>query len=75
MKKTVTIFPQYASSQISVFAEPIPLAGTKHGECQSVIRKLQFAEELDLIPDPSNEYDNTAVKVCTKKGLFVGWIP
>lgn len=69
------ILTQYDSSQISEYQVPFYLTGITHGNCQSVIRNIAFCEELDLIPDPDNKYDKTAVRVVTKDGSFVGWVP
>ena len=59
---------------------PFWLAGTTHGDCQIIIREIiKVGDELELIPDPDNKFDDTAVGVFKfKNGKaigFVGWVP
>lgn len=57
------------------------LAGVQHNSCGYVIKKgmwngtLKKGAPLMLIPDPDNQYDSTATRVCTSDGWFIGWLP
>ena len=42
---------------------------------QDYIEELVIGEEVFLIADPQNKYDEYAVKVCNKDGVQLGWIP
>lgn len=42
---------------------------------QQYIRELAVGDDLILVADPSNPYDECAVKVCTKENVQIGWIP
>jgi len=37
--------------------------------------KLEEGEELLLIPEPTNRFDENAVKVCSFEGVFLGYVP
>ena len=52
------------------------LAEIKDNDCQSVIKKMvREGDQLMLLPDPENEHNKTAIRVCTKDGWMVGWLP
>lgn len=56
------------------------LAGVRHYlgcegyECYNSIG-LEQGEELELIQENDNPYDNNAIKVITKEGILIGYIP
>ena len=39
------------------------------------LTKLEEGEELLLIPEPTNKYDENAVKICSFEGVFLGYVP
>lgn len=57
------------------------LSGITHNNCQFVIirnfkkGKLNKGSNLILYPDIFNLHDDTAIRVLTQKGWFLGWIP
>ena len=50
-------------------------AGVTHEGRQAVVKRLQVGERLIFIPDPSNPYDDHAVRIQTASGEDVGFIP
>ena len=50
-----------------------------HGDCKGVdcdkIKSLFAGTELTLVQEPENEYDPYAVKVVTREGTMLGYIP
>ncbi|NDO20489.1 hypothetical protein FMM68_12615 [Lachnospiraceae bacterium MD329] len=42
---------------------------------QPYISELSSGDDILLIPDPYNRYDQSAIKVCTEEGVQIGWIP
>lgn len=42
---------------------------------QDILPHMSRRQQVILIPDPDNEYDSYAVKVCTTDGLHIGWLP
>lgn len=52
------------------------LAGVKHNDCERVIKKYAKAgDPVMLVPDEKNKFDDTATRVFTKDGWFIGWLP
>ena len=41
---------------------------------QRIIRRCRVGEFLDLIPEPDNPYDESAVKVCRMTGEQLGYL-
>lgn len=50
------------------------VAGVTFEGRQRIVAKLQAGQELVFVPDPTNPYDNHAVKVCTTSGEQVGFV-
>lgn len=50
-------------------------AGVTFEGRQRVVAGLKVGQELRFVPDPSNPYDNHAVKIMTLSGVQVGFIP
>lgn len=56
------------------------LAGVRHylgcdgEECYKSV-ELEVGEELLLVPEIENQYDNNAIKVVTKSDVLIGYIP
>lgn len=42
---------------------------------QDIIRRMRTNEPVQLIADPTNEFDRWAVKVLTQSGEQIGWLP
>ena len=42
---------------------------------QREISKLHKADRVFLVPDPGNQYDDTAIKVVNSDGRYIGWYP
>lgn len=40
---------------------------------QDIISRCRVGEELDLIPEPDNPFDSSAVKICRKNGEQIGY--
>lgn len=53
------------------------VAGTKFRTLDEIerIKELQYAEELKLIPEPTNPYDPNAIAIYTKDDSLVGYVP
>ena len=50
------------------------VAGVTHEGRQRLVARLQPGQELKFVPDPSNPYDNHAVKICTTNGEQIGFV-
>lgn len=50
------------------------VAGVSFEGRQRIVSRLKIGQELVFIPDPSNPYDNHAVKICTTNGEQIGFI-
>lgn len=50
------------------------VAGVSFEGRQRIVSRLKIGQELAFIPDPSNPYDNHAVKICTTNGEQIGFI-
>ena len=44
-------------------------------DAQVAAWKLKTGDEILLIKEPTNQYDPYAVKVCTKSGFHIGYVP
>ena len=53
----------------------LKVAGVTFDNRQRVVSQLRAGDLLHLIPEPSNPYDNHAVRVVTSTGADVGYIP
>lgn len=51
----------------------VTLAGTSH--YQDAIGRAQEGERVDLVPEPSNRFDRSAVAAITEFGEFIGYLP
>lgn len=57
------------------------LAGINHDNREALIiklinkKKLSARDRLLLVPDPENQFDKTAIRVCTTEGYMLGWLP
>lgn len=73
------ISPIFADDEI--VEREIYVAGIKHmkGGCNGIDcaerPNVECGDLLDLVPEPTNKYDDHAVKVMTKKGAQLGYIP
>ena len=38
------------------------------------LTKLEEGDELVLIPEPTNKFDENAVKICSFEGVFLGYV-
>lgn len=79
---TVYFYGKTRTQNAALMAEPFAcmnLSGVTHAhngvKAQDAIRHCHVGEELELIPDPKNRFDNDAVRVCRKNGDQVGWWP
>lgn len=50
------------------------VAGVTFGGRQRTVARLKSGQELVFITEPSNPYDNHAVKVCTTGGEQIGYV-
>ena len=50
------------------------VAGVTFDGRQRIVARLQPNQELMFVPEPSNPYDNHAVKICTLSGEQIGYI-
>lgn len=66
--------PQVNSYQV-LSSFYLKAAGVTHDGRQEVIKGLKTGEEVILQPDPTNPYDNHAVKILTTEGKSLGFIP
>lgn len=78
--KLFELFKRPAQPQKTEYQVPFYLAGVTHGDCQRIITNIiKVGDELELLPDPENKYDDTAVGVFKYKNGkavgFVGWVP
>lgn len=61
----------YGLEPSEVRIERIPIVGMRH---QGVSEDLVLDGELELVPDPENEFDPNAIKVLYY-GKQIGWVP
>lgn len=50
------------------------VAGVQHHDLRTVIKEVKDGEILDLVPEPTNNYDHNAVKIM-RKGVMLGYVP
>jgi len=51
-------------------------AGVKfRSDWKENLGRLKEEEELLLIPEPTNKFDENAVKICSFEGVFLGYVP
>lgn len=50
------------------------VAGVQHHNIKHVIDELETGDELDLVPEPTNQYDPNAVAV-QYEGVMIGYVP
>lgn len=50
------------------------VAGVTFNGRQRIVARLQSGQELMFVPDPTNPYDDHAVKVCTLCGEQIGFV-
>ena len=51
------------------------VAGVTHEGREAIIRKLQSGDSLYFMPEPTNPYDNHAVRIYTSDDRCIGFIP
>lgn len=54
------------------------IAGAQYHSLESVIKKLEVGDNLQLVPEPSNEYDKNAVRIeynDIDKNVMCGYVP
>lgn len=51
------------------------IVGTTFCNGQEIIRNLKKDDELLLVQEPTNKYDNHAIMVCTKDKMQIGYLP
>ena len=50
------------------------IAGVQHHQMASVIKDLSEGDELDIVPEPTNQYDPNAVRL-EINGTMLGYVP
>ncbi|MEG0292646.1 MAG: HIRAN domain-containing protein [Bacilli bacterium] len=68
-----TIIPQFAVGKHLVINEESNIVGLNQYNWKSLL-KMKIFDELNLVTEPNNEYDNTAIAVYYKKSK-IGYIP
>lgn len=53
----------------------LKVAGVTYEGRQAIVRKMKEGDKLTLEPEPTNAYDDHAVKVITESGECIGFIP
>lgn len=51
------------------------IAGVKHHDMKKVIDKLKEGDILILEQEPTNKYNSNAVKILSKDGTMLGYVP
>lgn len=54
--------------------EEFYVAGFKHHQGQTVLPRMSVGDHLNMIPEPSNEFDPNAIKL-KYEGVMIGYIP
>lgn len=60
--------------QSKIHSFELKVVGVSHEGRQNVIQRLRVGDGAKLVPDPSNQYDSSAVKVLTLTGESIGFI-
>lgn len=73
----VTISQELALEKMKSIISDFSVAGVYYRSHEEISRaeKLQKGEELFLVSEPDNAYDEKAIKVMTKDDYHIGYIP
>lgn len=56
------------------------IAGAQYHDLSKIIKDIKVGDFLDLVPEPTNEFDSNAVRVCYEDlekpdPVFLGYVP